>query len=84
MPEIRVPGPERRWRCAQCGNLTRFDVVRVARTREFWHQDLAGEPVVESTEVLADTLESVSCRWCGSGAAIEVVARPGAAQATTG
>jgi hypothetical protein len=51
-------------------------VVRSARTREFWHLDLAGVPTVESSEVLADALESVSCRWCGSGGAIEVVARP--------
>lgn len=76
MPDPRLPGPDSRWRCAQCGNLTRFDVVRRARTREYWHLDLAGQPTVESTEVLADTLESVSCRWCGSGAAIEIVARP--------
>jgi hypothetical protein len=51
-------------------------VVRSARTREYWHLDLSGEPTVESSEVLADALESVTCRWCGSGAAIEVVARP--------
>jgi uncharacterized protein (UPF0210 family) len=76
MPELRIPGPDQRWRCAQCGNLTRFDVVRTARTREFWHLDLSGAPTVESSEVLADAVEAVSCRWCGSGAAIEVVDRP--------
>ncbi len=76
MSELSVPDDASRWRCAQCGNLTRFDVVRQARTREFWHVDLAGVPTVESVDVLSDTLESVSCRWCGSGAAIEVVARP--------
>ncbi len=76
MPDVRLPDEASRWRCAQCGNLTRFDVVRRGRTREFWHVDLAGAPAVESVEVLDDTLESVSCRWCGSGAAIEVVARP--------
>ncbi len=71
-----LPGPDTRWRCAQCGNLTRFDVVRRARTREFWHVDLAGEAAVESREVLDEVVESVSCRWCGNGAAVEVVARP--------
>jgi hypothetical protein len=76
MPDLNVPDPTTRWRCAQCGNLTRFDVVRSARTREFWHVDLAGEPTTESVEVLSDNTESVSCRWCGNGAAIEVVARP--------
>lgn len=72
----QAPDDHSRWRCAQCGNLTRFDVVRSRRTREFWHLDLSGEPTVESTEVLVDDLESVTCRWCGSGAAIEVIARP--------
>jgi len=76
MPDVSLSDDASRWRCAQCGNLTRFDVVRTARTREFWHQDLSGEPTVESVEVLNDDLQSVSCRWCGSGAAIEVVARP--------
>ena len=38
-----VPGPDQRWRCAGCGNLTRFDVTRTRRTVEFWHFDLAGE-----------------------------------------
>ena len=50
--------------------------MRQARTREFWHVDLAGEAAVESREVLNDVVESVSCRWCGNGAAVEVVARP--------
>lgn len=76
MSELRVPDSESRWRCGQCGNLTRFDVVRQARTREFWHVDLAGEPTTESVEVVSDAVESVTCRWCGSGARIEIVARP--------
>ncbi len=76
MAAATFPDAVSRWRCAQCGNLTRFDVVRSRRTREFWHLDLSGEPTVESTEVLVDDLESVTCRWCGSGAAIEVIARP--------
>ncbi len=76
MAAATFPDADSRWRCAQCGNLTRFDVVRSRRTREFWHLDLSGEATVESTEVLVDDLESVTCRWCGSGAAIEVIARP--------
>ena len=39
---IAAPSTDTRWRCSQCGNLTRFDVVRVSRTREFWHQELSG------------------------------------------
>ena len=64
-----------RWRCAQCGNLTRFDVVRSSRVREFVHLDLAGEPRVEETEVLDERVEQVRCRWCASTDAIEVVQR---------
>ncbi|MDQ1614640.1 MAG: hypothetical protein QOJ60_579, partial [Actinomycetota bacterium] len=32
--------PQTRWRCARCGNLTRFDVTRRSRVREFVHLDL--------------------------------------------
>ena len=71
------PTTHTRWRCSQCGNLTRFDVVRSSRVREFWHFDLAGEPTVEETEVLVEAVEQVRCRWCSSGT-VEVVARPDA------
>ena len=33
-----------RWRCGRYGDLTRFDVVRSSRVREYWHLDLGGEP----------------------------------------
>ncbi len=70
-----LPGPEQRWRCGGCGNLTRFDVTRSRRTVEFWHVDLAGDAVVEDTEVRNEVVESVTCRWCGRSDAIELVAR---------
>ena len=57
------------------GNLTRFDVSRVRRTTEFWHFDLAGEHEIEDTDVHDETVESVTCRWCGRSDAVEVVAR---------
>jgi hypothetical protein len=72
---IALPDETHRWRCAGCGNLTRFDVVRTRRTSEFWHLDLAGDHRVEQTEVLAESVESVSCRWCGRSDAIELVPR---------
>jgi hypothetical protein len=72
---IPVPSDTQRWRCAGCGNLTRFDVRRSRRTEEFWHVDLAGEPSVEEVEVLGETVESISCRWCGRADAIEIVPR---------
>jgi len=70
-----LPDAASRWRCSGCGNLTRFDVRRTRRTAEFWHFDLAGDHEVEVTEVLGETVESVTCRWCGRADAIEVVAR---------
>jgi len=73
--DLRVPGDGERWRCAGCGNLTRFDVTRTRRTTDYWHVDLAGSPRVEEQTVLAESVESVSCRWCGRSDAIEVVDR---------
>jgi hypothetical protein len=70
-----LPDGAARWRCGGCGNLTRFDVRRSLRTAEFWHFDLAGQHQVEETEVLEETVESVTCRWCGRADAIEVVSR---------
>jgi hypothetical protein len=71
-----LPTSTTRWRCTRCGNLTRFDVVRRSRTREFVHVDLAGEPVVEEREVLGEDLESVRCRWCDGVGTVELVPRP--------
>ncbi|CUR53943.1 conserved hypothetical protein [metagenome] len=70
-----LPDQTQRWRCAGCGNLTRFDVTRTRRTTEYWHFDLAGAHRVEDVEVRAETLEEVSCRWCGRADAIELVDR---------
>jgi hypothetical protein len=74
---VALPAAHQRWRCAGCGNLTRFDVTRNRRTTEFWHFDLAGERAVEDTDVREEVLESVTCRWCGRGDAIELVERTG-------
>ncbi|MEO8329145.1 MAG: hypothetical protein ABI586_03980 [Candidatus Nanopelagicales bacterium] len=73
---VAIPTSTTRWRCTQCGNLTRFDVVRASRTREFWHQELSGEPIVEETVVLDDAIESVACRWCSGGGTVELAPRP--------
>ena len=71
-----LPTADTRWRCTACGNLTRFDVVRSVRTRDFVHADLAGEQQVEESEVLAEAVEQVTCRWCNGVNTIELVARP--------
>jgi hypothetical protein len=62
-----------RYRCAACGNLTRFDVTTTSRTRAYHHYSLSGDLSVEDPEVLSEVVESVSCRWCGSGRAVEVL-----------
>lgn len=76
---VEIPDAAHRWRCGGCGNLTRFDVTRTRRTDEYWHFDLAGDHAVEETQVKAETVESVSCRWCGRNDAIELIARNDAA-----
>lgn len=62
-----------RYRCSACGNLTRFDVVALRRTRAYHHFSVGGELHVEDEVVVDETVEEVSCRWCGSGAAVEVI-----------
>jgi hypothetical protein len=62
-----------RYRCTACGNLTRFDVVTSRRTRAFHHYTVGGELSVEDEEVLEETVEEVTCRWCGTGSGVEVV-----------
>ena len=61
-----------RFRCSACGNLTRFDVVASRRTRAFHHFSVGGELTVEDEVVLDESIDTVSCRWCGaSGDTIE-------------
>jgi hypothetical protein len=62
-----------RYRCAACGNLTRFDVTVTRRTKEFHHFSVGGSLTVEDEEVLSHVVEDVSCRWCGHGRAVEVL-----------
>jgi len=68
--------PTTRYRCAGCGNLTRFDVTTVRRTRAFHHYTLGADLQVSDVEVLDERVEQVSCRWCGPGAAVEEVRLP--------
>jgi hypothetical protein len=64
---------DRRYRCAACGNLTRFDVTVTRRSRAFHHYTVGGELAVEDEEVLSEIVEEVSCRWCGSPRAVEAL-----------
>lgn len=73
---VAQPGPDSRWRCTLCGNLTRFDVTRRTRAAEYVHVDLSGEQAVEERELLEDAVEHVTCRWCRAVDQVELVARP--------
>ena len=59
------------YRCAHCGNRTRFDVVERLRRRSFHHFTLGGELTVEDEEILEREVESVTCRWCDRSDGVE-------------
>lgn len=65
--------PPRRYRCTACGNLTRFTVTTTRRTRSFHHFTVGGDLTVEDEEVLDETVENVTCRWCGTGSAVVTI-----------
>jgi hypothetical protein len=60
-----------RYRCGACGNLTRFDVTTTRVTKAYHHFSVDGTLRVEDEELVSESVESVSCRWCGHGRAIE-------------
>jgi hypothetical protein len=62
-----------RYRCSACGNQTRFDVVTTRRTRAFHHFTIGGELQVEDEVVLHESVDGVTCRWCGTGAAVATI-----------
>lgn len=62
-----------RYRCTSCGNLTRFDVTATRRTKAFHHFTVGGELTVERSEVLAESVESVECTWCGPSGLVEPI-----------
>jgi hypothetical protein len=65
--------PVVRYRCAACGNLTRFDVLTTRKTRAFHHYSVGGELTIEEVEVLDENVEDVTCRWCGNGKGVEAL-----------
>lgn len=62
-----------RYRCTACGNLTRFDVTTTRTTRAFHHYTVGGALEVEEEVVESESVDRVSCRWCGHGRAVEVL-----------
>lgn len=65
------------YRCSACGNLTRFDVTETESKTSFYHFTTGGE-IKEVIDIrpINHTVEEVTCRWCGSGKAIEVMEGP--------
>jgi hypothetical protein len=72
-----------RYRCSACGNLTRFDVVTSRRTRAFHHYTVGGDLHVEDETVLDERTDEVTCRWCGTGTAVEVIDESAASAASS-
>jgi hypothetical protein len=70
---LASPAVAERYRCNACGNLTRFTVTVTRRSRGFYHYTVGGDLSVEDEEVLDETVESVACRWCDHGDAVEVL-----------
>ncbi len=66
-----------RYRCTSCGNLTRFDVITTATVKAFHHYTVGGDLEVEDVETLSESVDAVTCRWCGHGRGVEIVEDPG-------
>lgn len=60
------------YRCAHCGNRTRFDVYESLDRRRYLHFTLGGDYEVDEEEVLDRTVRRIVCRWCDRDDAIEV------------
>ena len=43
-----------RYRCNACGNLTRFDVIKMQRTAEFHHFTTDGKLAIEDQKILEE------------------------------
>ena len=50
-------------------------MVTTRRTRAFHHYSVGGDLTVEEIEVLGESVEEVTCRWCGNGKAVEEIER---------
>jgi hypothetical protein len=61
------------YRCAHCGNKTRFDVYDTVRRRRFEHATLGGEITIDEEEILERRIDRIVCRWCDRDDAIEVL-----------
>jgi hypothetical protein len=53
--------------------LTRFDVIETTTVRSYHHYTVGGELSIEEPEVISHEVQSVICRWCGHGNAVEAL-----------
>jgi transposase len=67
------------YRCAHCGNRTRFDIYEQVRRRRFEHFNLGGDAITEEEETLEATVEKIVCRWCDRSDASETIEQPSTA-----
>ncbi len=63
----------KRYRCNACGNLTRFDVTATRKTRSYHHYSVGGELEIPEEVVIEETINEVTCRWCGHGNGVEEI-----------
>ena len=71
------PSGDQSYRCAHCGNKTRFDVYESVRRRRYHHYSLDGALTVEEDEILDAHVERIVCRWCDRADTIETIPRVG-------
>jgi hypothetical protein len=64
------------FRCAHCGNRTRFDVFETVTRRRYVHYTLGGEANVDEEEILESNIQKVVCRWCERSDGIETEEQP--------
>ena len=83
-PGANVAVVTTRYRCTACGNLTRFDVTTSRRTRAFHHFTVGGALSIEDEEVLAESVDEVLCRWCGTGANVAEISEDEASELDAG
>jgi hypothetical protein len=83
-PGANVAAVTTRYRCTACGNLTRFDVTTSRRTRAFHHFTVGGALSIEDEEVLAESVDEVLCRWCGTGSNVVEVSEAEASELDAG
>lgn len=68
-----IPPMPATYRCAHCGNRTRFDVYERLDRRRFLHFTLGGDMDVDEEEVFSSDVQRVVCRWCDRDDAIETI-----------